>query len=196
MFTKERMFACILYRGDNVGKEIIGKVKKYRDGESECLIEIITLFNPVLSKYSKLVDGEDTKQDLIIHLIKVLNNAKFYDEKLCEDKIIFSYILKSIRREYIRLSKNKNKISFNETELNLDMEVAYDGFENEFELMDMLKILSQREAYIIKLMYIYYLSASEIAEYMKISRQAVNQTKNRALKRLENYIYNKKREDI
>lgn len=185
MFTKERMFAYILYRGDNVGKEIIGKVKRYRDGESECLIEIITLFNPVLSKYSKLVDGEDTKQDLIMHLMKVLRTAKFYDENLCEDKLIFSYILKSIRYEYIRLSKNKNKISFNEMELNLDVEVAYDGFENEFELMDMFKILSEREAYIIKLIYIYYLSASEVADYMKISRQAVNQAKNRALKKIK-----------
>ena len=152
------------------------------------MIEIIDLFNPILIKYSILLDGEDTKQDLIIHLIKVLNTAKFYDEKLCEDKLIFSYILKAIRHEYIRLSKNKNKISSNEMELNLDIEIAYDGFENEFELLDMFKILSEKEAYIIKLIYIYYLSVSEVADYMKISRQAVNQAKNRALKKI-NKLY-------
>ena len=73
-----------------MSKEIIDKVKKYREGDNNSLIEIITLFNPVLSKYSILVDGEDTKQDLIIHLIKVLNTAKFYDENLCKDKYIFS----------------------------------------------------------------------------------------------------------
>lgn len=168
-----------------MSKEIIEKVKKYRNGDSDSLIEIITLFNPVLSKYSILVDGEDTKQDLIIHLIKVLNTAKFYDENLCEDKFIFSYILKSIRHEYIRLSKNKNKILINERELNLDIEIAYDGFENEFEVIDMFKILSEKEAYIIKLIYIYYLSVSEVADYMKISRQAVNQAKNKALKKIK-----------
>ena len=85
-----------------MSKKIIGKVKKYRNGDSDSLIEIIDLFNPILIKYSILLDGEDTKQDLIIHLIKVLNTAKFYDEKLCEDKLIFSYILKAIRHEYIR----------------------------------------------------------------------------------------------
>lgn len=169
-----------------MSKKIIGKVKKYRNGDSDSLIEIIDLFNPILIKYSILLDGEDTKQDLIIHLIKVLNTAKFYDENLCEDKLIFSYILKSIKHEYIRLSKNKNKISSNEMELNLDIEIAYDGFENEFELLDMFKILSEKEAYIIKLIYIYYLSVSEVAEYMKISRQAVNQAKNRAIKKIKN----------
>lgn len=168
-----------------MSKKIIGKVKKYRNGDSDSLMEIIDLFNPILIKYSILLDGEDTKQDLIIHLIKVLNTAKFYDENLCEDKLIFSYILKSIRHEYIRLSKNKSKILINEMELNLDIEVAYDGFENEFELMDMFKILSEKEVYIIKLIYIYYLSVSEVADYMNISRQAVNQAKNRALKKIK-----------
>ena len=51
-----------------MSKKIIGKVKKYRNGDSDSLIEIIDLFNPILIKYSILLDGEDTKQDLIIHL--------------------------------------------------------------------------------------------------------------------------------
>ncbi len=47
----------------------------------------------------------------------------------------------------------------------------------------MFKVLTKKEAYIMKLLYVYYLSVSEVADYMKISRQAVNQSKNRALKK-------------
>ena len=54
----------------------------------------------------------------------------------------------------------------------------------------MFKVLTKKEAYIMKLLYVYYLSVSEVADYMKISRQAVNQSKNRALKKIkELYLY-------
>ena len=57
--------------------------------------------------------------------------------------------------------------------------------ESEIELLDMFKVLSEKEAYIIKLIYVYYLSVTEVAEYMNISRQAVNKTKNRALNKIK-----------
>ena len=44
----------------------------------------------------------------------------------------------------------------------------------------------------MKLIYVYYLSVSEVSDYMKISRQAVNQAKNRALKKIKNvYLLDK-----
>ena len=49
----------------------------------------------------------------------------------------------------------------------------------------MFKVLSEKETYIIKLIYVYYLSVTEVAEYMNISRQAVNKTKNRALNKIK-----------
>ena len=55
----------------------------------------------------------------------------------------------------------------------------------EFEILDMFKVLSRKECFIMRLLYIHYLSISEVADYMKISRQAVNQAKNRALKKLK-----------
>lgn len=172
--------------------EIFKKVMNYREGDDESLMGIIEIFNPLLLKYSKLLDGEDTKQDLIIHLINVVNKIKFDNENLCKDKMIVGYIAKSIRNEYIRLSRKRSKILLNESELNLDIEMEYDGFESEFEMLDIFKVLSKKEAYIMKLIYVYYLSVSEISDYMKISRQAVNQAKNRGLKKIKNiYLLDK-----
>ncbi|MBU3106208.1 hypothetical protein [Clostridium gasigenes] len=90
---------------------------------------------------------------MIIHLIKIVNNIKVDNKNLCEDKIIVGYIAKSIRNEYIR--RSKKKILLNELELNLDIEIEYDRFDSAFEMLDTFKVLSEKEAYVMKLIYVY-----------------------------------------
>lgn len=54
---------------------MVQKIIKYRKGDNNSLLEIIEMFNPLISKYSRLLDKEDTRQDLIIHLIKILGSV-------------------------------------------------------------------------------------------------------------------------
>ena len=164
--------------------DIYENILEVRNGNDNSLMEIIEIFNPLISKYSRKLDGEDTKQDLIIFLIKILNKIPIDNKAFCNNKVIFTYIAKAIYHEYIKLSKIKDKKVLNETELELDIEIGYEEFESEVELLDMFKVLSEKEAYVIKLIYVYSLSVSEVAQYMKISRQAVNKTKNRALSKI------------
>lgn len=170
--------------------DIMKKVIKYKQGDNESLLKIIDVFSPIIDKYSRLLDREDTRQDLIVHLIKVMEKIDLHNDNFCKDKIIVSYIAKSIRNEYIRLSRIKTRRAINETELNLDLEIAYEGGDLEFELLDTFKLLTKKEAYIMKLIYVYCLSTSEISQYMNISRQAVNQAKNRALKKIREIYIN------
>lgn len=167
-------------------RNIFKKIIEYRNGDEKSLLEIIEIFNPLLMKYARFLDEEDTKQDLTLHLIKVINIIPINNGKLFKDKEIVGYIAKSIRNEYIKLSKKLNKIKLKEMELNLDTEIGYEECEYEFEILDMFKILSKKESFIMRLLYIHYLSVSEVADYMKISRQAVNQAKNRGLKKIRN----------
>ena len=44
-----------------MNNRILKKVVSYRKGNNESLLEIIEVFNPLLSKYSRLLDGEDTR---------------------------------------------------------------------------------------------------------------------------------------
>ena len=166
------------------------KLIEYREGNNNSLLEIIEIFNLLISKYSRLLDKEDTRQDLIIHLIKVLTNIPIENKRVLKNKEIIGYIAKSIRNEYIKLSKKRDKIRLNEMELSLDIKISHEDCKTEFEILDMFKVLTKKEAYIMKLLYVYYLSVSEVADYMKISRQAVNQSKNRSLKKIrELYLY-------
>lgn len=162
---------------------IFEKIIKYKKGDEKELLEIIEMFNPLIMKYARLLDEEDTKQDLILHLIKVMK--KIPTEKKLKNKEIVGYVAKAIRNEYINLSKKRDRVKLNEVELNLDIEIEYEECEYEFEILDMFKVLSKKECFIMRLLYVHYLSISEVADYMKISRQAVNQAKNRALKKIK-----------
>lgn len=86
---------------------MLKKITDYRKGDNNSLLEIIEIFNPLISKYSRLLDKEDTRQDLIIHLIKILNNIPIDNKRLLKNKEIMGYIAKSIRNEYIKLSKKE-----------------------------------------------------------------------------------------
>ena len=168
-----------------MNNEMFVKIMNIKKGNNDELIEVIEMFKPLIRKYSKMIDGEDTEQDLKIFLINLLNKIPVDSDRLYEDKAIFAYIAKSLRSEYIKLSKKRDKKILNEVEIDLEVDLGSNELESEIELLDMFKVLSEKEAYIIKLIYVYYLSVTEVAEYMNISRQAVNKTKNRALNKIK-----------
>ncbi|NKF05380.1 hypothetical protein J1C67_14945 [Clostridium gasigenes] len=62
-------------------------------------------------------------------------------------------------------------------------ELESEYFKEDFSFVELFKELTEKEIYIIKLIYIYGFSVTEIYQTMEITRQAVNKSKNRALKR-------------
>ena len=102
-----------------MGNTIYKNIKEYKKGNKEIFREIINVFNPLINKLSKSVNGEDTRQDLLVHLLEIINKLP-EENRFEDDKIIFSYI-----------------------------------------------------------------SISEVADYMGVSRQAINQAKNRAISKLK-----------
>lgn len=164
---------------------IYDKLIEIKNGNHDSLEEIISILNPLIHKYSRLLDGEDTKQDLTIYLISLINKIPINKETFFENNAILAYISKSIKNEYIKLSKKHDKKRNNEIKLDLNIDMGYEELESEIEMLDLFNVLTLKEAYIMKLIYLNYLSVTEVSEFMKISRQSVNQTKNRALNKLK-----------
>lgn len=95
------------------------------------------------------------------------------------------YFSKSLKNEYIRLSKESDKKNKNESYI--DNELLYDcnKIESNIEILDSIRILTTYEREIIKLIFFNGYKASDIAQKTGKSRQAINQVKNRALKKLK-----------
>lgn len=154
--------------------------------ESQEIILIkIKKFEPIIKKYSRKLNYDGAETDLIITLMKILN--KLPNNK--NEKIITSYIAKSIKNEYIKLSKKNQLITQNEIffeiepvgDSNLDMETIID-------IKNALKILTTNQRRVIKLKMYYGYSDAEIAAKLNITRQAVNKTKKAALKKIRAYL--------
>ena len=74
-----------------MGNTIYKNIKEYKNGNKEIFREIINVFNPLINKLSKSVNWEDTRQDLLVHLLEIINKLP-EKNKFEDDRIIFSYI--------------------------------------------------------------------------------------------------------
>ncbi len=168
-------------------------------GNSDSTIALINKFNPLLKKYSYQLHYDDAYNDLLVDFIDLLHNIKLdsvYHK--CEGGLV-SYISKSIQSSYIKklaaLKKLRNFIpesNFAEEELySLEAVSAVNDIYFEYEFPGIERVLTKPETDVIKMIYLMEYSVCETAQELGTSRQAVNQMKNRALKKLKTQFLDK-----
>ena len=105
MFTNRTFICFYINRGCLfMGNTIYKNIEEYRNGNKEIFKEIINVFNPLINKLSKSINWEDTRQDLLLHLLEIINKLP-EENKFEDDRAIFAYISKALKYEYIKLSK-------------------------------------------------------------------------------------------
>lgn len=159
-----------------------------KNGNKNSTLDIIEKFNPLLNKYSRKLNYDGSYTDLIICLLETLKTIPIeHNTKLRDDSSIVAYLHVSIKHKYISLSKKNCNIISNETELNTDIlgENSYSYIDEKLFISEIIDKLCDVQKHIIKSIYINTLSESMLAKQMNISRQAINRTKNRALKNLK-----------
>lgn len=169
-------------------KSLYEIIRNAKDGDSESILEIVERFKPLTCKYSRYLKYEDASRDLMIKLLEVIENIPI-GENFKKDKQITSYLGTAIRNEYIRLSK-KNKAIMN-TEIFLDeniISIEQANTDERIFVKNLLETLPTNQKKILIYKFIRDYSDVQIASKLEISRQAVNKTKNRALKNLKQYI--------
>ncbi|NFV14395.1 sigma-70 family RNA polymerase sigma factor [Clostridium sporogenes] len=171
--------------------ELYKLVRESKYGNKDSMMKIINKFKPLISKYSNKLsyDGADT--DLTIALIEIINKLPIHNkDKMGKEQFIVGYIHKSIINKYIYLSKKNNKILKMEIELNLDIKTPNNmdnSIDDNIVAAMLLDEVSQLQKLVLIKRFLENYTEVEIANELKISRQAVNRIKNRALKKLRQY---------
>lgn len=158
---------------------------------NDILLELIQTFNPLIRKYSLLLnmDYEDAISELTLEFIKIVKSFPAKKEYI-SDKYILSYISKSIRNAYITKSIELAKLKIVYFDDSFNWEPACFQYSTLWIDELLLKLTStQKEVFLLR--YYYGYSVVEIAKKLSISRQAVNQAKNRGLKKLKQMITKK-----
>lgn len=174
---------CILY----------DQVREYQSGNHEIALEILGTFAPILKKYAHLLHTEDALEELQYHLLKALKTMDLSRLSSHSDGVMVRYVQNIVRNQYIHLSKayKKDKGIVYEEDLN-----SYEAFQyllksstasdySRLIFSDIQNVLSEREYQVIVLLFHDDCTVTEAAKRIGRSRQAVNQIKNRALKKLK-----------
>ena len=161
-------------------------------GDKCATLALVEKFNPILKRFAYKLGYEDAYYDLVNDFLVFIRNFNKNCLNQQNEGSVISYISAAIRSFYTdkleHVIKSKKVVSLSE----LNEEEQYyveasqcctdDYFQAEFSFID--ELLTNREATVIKSIYILGYSAAAISEKLGISRQAVNQAKKRALRKL------------
>ena len=141
---------------------------------------ILDIFKPYISKLSKQTRYTYCSEDLTILLFEIIINI---DINRFDTECLRRYIYKSLKNHYIFLNKKHKQIIDNELVMLENDCIIKDNYEFMFD--DLLIKLTDKEKYIIKLIFYYGYSGEEISRFLNVSRQRISNIKRSALIKLK-----------
>lgn len=159
--------------------------------DDDAALQLLEMFDKLLRKYARLLGTEDAYEELrlfFFELLDKLRRKKLYNNS---DGYAVSYISKSVKNQYIALSKARNsRREDTYSDLSEEQMIYVEQIAATDDRVDISSYfpsgnkLSKREKIILQRLFVDEYSVEEIAQQMNISRQAVNQAKNRALNKI------------
>lgn len=171
-------------------------VERAQKDDKEAMMELINRFDPLLKKYAWKLHYEDAYGDIVLYFIELIKSFHL-DRLICQkDEFIISYINASIMHFYKKrvpyLIKMKKEISLSaltdEQVYYLEKQSVKKNEINIFMELGLENLLNRKECQVIYMIYVRDYSSAEAARILSRSRQAVNQIKQRALKKLEKFL--------
>lgn len=176
----------------------INIIAKSQGGDGDATLMLVEKFNPLLKKYAYKLSYDDAYNDLLTDFIELLHNMQIKNIHNKSEGSMVSYICTSVHSSYIkrlievkRLGKLLLYSDLNENELYYVESISSTNDVYNYELSFIQKILTKQELEVISMIYFTGYTVTEIANFYGTSRQAVNQMKNRALKKLRNAFSDK-----
>lgn len=163
------------------------KIVNAQKNHEEALLSLVNDFVPLIKKYATKMNSEDAFADLRLEFIEIILGIDTERFANYVEPQILSYIKTSVYNSYIKLSKKKcdyENNTFPTEDIRDEIEKAhYDEYENIF-LEDLKKYLTENEFDVIYKHFFCGVTINDIASIKGVSRQAVNQVKTRAIKKL------------
>lgn len=166
-------------------KTIIEKFKNQDMGVFETLYDE---FKKLIMFYSVKLYYDDAASDLTLFLIELFYQIDLRKFESDDSVSLKKYIAAAIRNQYILLSQQRAIYQKMSNKLYDSIDEYQPAFEERVSLIECINILSEKQKMIIIYRYIYGYTNFEISALMGISRQAVNQLKNRALLTLKEFL--------
>lgn len=162
-------------------------INKCQQGEEKYLYQIIDKFKPIIKSFANKLKSNDAENELSYFVMELIYKIKLNGfEKEQSEGALINYIVQSVRHEYIRKSKRQvldsAHLSLNDAIISTQDRCI--SLEEKYELHDILSCLTNHQREVIRLFYFQGLSDQVIGQMLHTTRQAVNRTRNDALRKL------------
>ncbi len=173
--------------------EIYKQILAYQGGDANAALELVEKFRPLIKRYAFFLHREDSFEDLQCFLLSMLKTWDMSRLSSTDDATVIRYIANSVKNEYIALSKNRAKergTSYLE-DATVQQVIEYEQKTSTWDqysqltLQDLHKVLNEYEFAILYALYFEQRSVAEVAQQKHKTRQAINQTKIKALQKLK-----------
>ena len=172
---------------------IIDDIRSCQQGSQEATLELIERFSPALKKYARKLGTEDAYYDLQVEFLDLILHLDHSRLRETSDGALVQYLSQSIYHAYIKLLKYliDNKAPTVATD-ELTDRILYQNScicDFHYESLDIPpQLLASQEAEAFYGICILGYSAAELARKKGTSRQSVNQAKQRAIRKLREYL--------
>ena len=154
-------------------------------------LELLSRFKRILHKYANALKYEDAYEDLQLFFLSLVYSMREMTAMEKGEGAIVNYIVVSIKHHFYSLSKRNNALQESLfSELSDEQLAIIENLTSEMDETDISELfpveeaLTQKEEVIIRTLFKEGDSVKEVASKLGISRQAVNQMKVRALKKM------------
>lgn len=163
----------------------------------EAYLTLLEKYSKLLHKYARLLQYEDAYEDLRVFFLSLLYKIKTSPILEKSEGEIVNYIAFSIKNQSIAISKARKahkELCF--SELSEEQMITIEEIASTVEMDSISDFfpadnsLSAPEKDILVKLFIDGYSVAEISKMYNISRQAVNQTKLRAIRKIRQTLYN------
>ena len=173
--------------------EIHKQILAYQGGDSNAALMLVEKFRPLIKRYAFFLHREDGFEDLQCFLLSMLKTWNTSRLASTDDATVIRYIANSVRNKFIALSKQKttDQCAFYIEDATVPEAIEYEQRTSTYDQYDQLsvqdlhKVLDDYEFEIIYALYFKQQSVAEVAKQKQKTRQAINQTKIKALKKLK-----------
>ena len=164
--------------------------------DKEAMLSIITKFDPLLKKHSRHLNYDDAYNDMVLDFIEFIRSYPINKMRETSDGAFVNYIQKAVYHAYLKRAceKAKQPIIKNMAELDeverfhIDVNTSVSDIYFEKEVITSFTNLTKVESEVLQLLYEGRYSVTEVATILGKSRQSINQTKRRALRKIEKTV--------
>lgn len=175
-----------------MSENLVDLVLNYKSGDKNAINNLLKEFEPLVMKYSRGLDIDDSKQEFIVVLIEVIDKmVKTMSEKHMHKKFIVAYVVRSLRNKRNMVIREKYNKSHKEIVLCDNMDNDFYTYDKEASEKELELSVSESQREVIKLKYLFKYNNKEVCDILKISNKQMKTKEMLALNHIRTTFINK-----